>query len=340
MVAASVQFPSFEGKRRGDAPTEHLARLAWMLITLLSDGVLEYARCVDLFGISRRQFQRDARRIRELGHPHGFVVSQFKSGRIFLCAASRRVANLSAKSRGATATLARLAAAFGGPIAQEVRSVIGDAEVSLQPGFLQVREPRPESERITAVFEDLKAAAAGPARVEFAYTSAQGKESSRRVEPYHIVARDGRYYLVAYDLDRRGWRHFALDAIDGRVRRSGTFSARSVPDRFLAERAVGWISGSHDTDVTIRISPPVAAAVCARVWQRGQEVRRLTGGTAEVTLAFEDLAEAVRWSLQFGAEAIILAPSEAVALARETTTRIAEAYAAESRELQSGRRGA
>jgi predicted DNA-binding transcriptional regulator YafY len=312
-----------------------------MLITLLSDGALEYARCVDLFRISRRQFQRDIRRIRELGRPHGFAVSQSKSGRVLLGTTSRRIANLSAKSRDATATLARLAAAFGGPIAQEMRGVIGDAEANTQTGFLQVREPRPAaSDCVTRVFEELKAAAVGPARVEFDYTSARGPRSRRRVEPYHIVARTGRYYLVAYDLGRRDWRHFALDAIDGRLLRSGTFTPRRVPERFLAERAVGWISGSQTTDVTIRIGPLIAAAICARVWQRGQQVRRLSDGGAEMTLAFEDLGEAARWTLQFGTEAVILAPSEAVALARETATRIANAYAAEKRELRAGRRSA
>lgn len=341
MRATRVQFPSLDRRRRTDAPTGHVARLAWMLITLLSDGVLEYARCVDLFGISHRQFQRDIRKIRLLGRPHGFAVSHGKSGRVFLSTTSRRIANLNAKNRDATATLARLAAAFGGPIAREMGSVIGEAEGSEHVGFLQVREPLPAAgERVTGVFDELKGAAAGSARIEFTYTTARGTRTGRRVEPYHIVARSGRYYLVAYDLGRRDWRHFALDAIDGRILRSGSFTPRKVPERFLAERAVGWIAGSRSTDVTIRIGPLVAAAVCARVWQRGQQVRRLSDGGAEITLAFEDLGEAVRWALQFGTEAKILAPPEAAALGRETAARIFDAYVKEAQGRREDRRSA
>lgn len=341
MAAASSQFQKLKPKHRTDAPTEHVARIAWILITLLSDGVLEYARCVDLFGISQRQFQRDVRKIRSLGAPHGFAISHTKSGRVFLSAKNRRISNLSTNGRQAAATLARLAAAFGGPIQKEISFAIGDATADAAAGFLVVREPLPSaSARITQVFEELKAAAAGPARVEFDYTSARGTRTNRRVEPYHIVERAGRYYLVAYDLARRDWRHFALDAITGKITKSGTFSTRTVPERFLADRAVGWLGGIGITDVTFHLAQQVAASVCSRVWQRGQRVWRSDDGSAEITLAFEDLGEAVRWSLQFGRAATIVAPPEAVALAGETARHIAEAYTAQGRKAREGRRTA
>ncbi len=341
MGAASSQFPKLERKRRTDAPTEHVARLAWMLISLLSDGVLDYGRCVDLFGISQRQFQRDIRKIRSLGQPHGFAVSHTKSGRVFLASNNRRISNLSAGARNGALTLARLAAAFGGPIQKEISCAVGDVAVEPQPGFLVVREPLPAANaHVTRVFEELKAAAAGPARVEFAYTSARAARSNRRVEPYHIVERAGRYYLVAYDLERRDWRHFALDSITGKILRTGTFSPRPVPPRFLAERAVGWLSGSGSTEVTFALTAQVAASVCSRVWQRDQRIARSGDGSAEITLAFADLAEAVRWALQFGTAAMIVAPPEAVALAGETARRIAEAYAGFGRSARERRRTA
>jgi predicted DNA-binding transcriptional regulator YafY len=341
MYATGYQLLDGKRKRRADAPSEHVARIGWMLITLLCDGVLEYARCIDLFGISARQFQRDVRKIRDLGRPHGFVVSHSSGGRVFLSAAPRRVATLGPKSRDVTAALARLAAAFGGPIARELQDAIGETAADPRAGFLQVREPLPAaSDRVTRRFEELKAAAAGPARVEFVYTPARGTRARRRVEPYHIVARSGRYYLVAYDLARRDWRLFALDAIGDAVVREGTFAPRAVPERFLSERAVGWIAGSRGGDVTVRLSALVAAAVGARTWQQGQRFTLLPDGGAKITLAFEDLSEAVRWALQFGTEATIVAPPEAVSLARETAAHIAQAYALAGREQVEGRRTA
>lgn len=299
-----------------------------MIITLLCDGVLDYARCIDLFGISPRQFQRDLRHIRELGRAHSFGVSHSKSGRVLLSTTIRRVSKVSSGRRDGAAMLARIAAAFGGPIAAEVREAIGDAPDGGDT-FLQVREPRPSaSERVTKLFEQLKSAAADCARVEFSYTPARGPRSERRVEPYHIVARLGRYYLVAYDLLRRDWRYFALDAIGGALRRAGTFTRRPVPPRYLADRAVGWIGGSGGGDVKIYLSSKVAASVGARTWQLGQRVEALPDGGSEITLEFDDLNEAVRWSLQFGTEARIVSPPEAVALARQTAAAVAAAYAA------------
>lgn len=322
----TVRFRAASRKRRADAPTEHLARIAWLLLTLRSNGVVEYASYIDRFGISRREFQRDLRKLREIGQEHGFTLSRTEGGRVFLYELGQRAPRLAA-NRDLTTTLARIAAALGGPVEHEMREAIGDANADMHSGFLHVREPLPSSsDRITGVFEFLKSAAAGPARVEFIYTSARGIRMTRRVEPYHIVERAGRYYLVAYDLTRRDWRYFALDAIKGPMRKEGTFTPRPVPERFLAERAVGWIRGPKSIDVTIRASPPVAAAIGSRIWQQGQRVTQVAGGETEITLAFDDLGEAVRWALSFGPDAIIVAPPEAVALARGTIERIGRAY--------------
>ncbi|MGB6518520.1 MAG: WYL domain-containing protein [Candidatus Cybelea sp.] len=341
MNATGYQFPDGGRKRRADAPSEHVARIGWMLITLLCDGVLEYARCIDLFGISPRQFQRDLRKIRDLGRPHGFAVSPSKGGRVFLSAAPRRAATLGSRSRDVTSALARLAAAFGGPIAREMQDAIGATVADPRAGFLQVREPLPAtSDHVTRRFEELKAAAAGPARVEFDYTPAKGARARRRVEPYHIVARSGRYYLVAYDLARRDWRLFAVDAIGDAIVREGTFTRRTVPERFLSERAVGWITGPRGGDVTVALSALIAVAVGARTWQQGQRFTFTPDGGAQITLRFEDLSEAVRWALQFGTEATVVGPPEAVLLALETAARIAQAYALAVGERAEGRKTA
>jgi len=314
-------------RRRTDAPSAHVARIGWILLTLMFDGVLEYAACIDRFGISRREFQRDMLKVREIGKGHGFAVSRITGGRVFLHASNTRVERLSAKGSDVLATLRRIAAALGGPIEREMRDAVGDGRVDQRRGFLHVREAVPsDEERISGVFAFLKDAAAGPARVEFSYTPARGARAVRRVEPYHVVARSGRCYLIGYDLTRRDWRYFALDAISGPMRKEGQFNPKPVPERFLADRAVGWIRGSATIDVTIRLSPVVAAAVTARTWQEGQRIVALPDGGAEIIFAVDDLGESVRWALGFGAEALVVAPPEAVAFARQTAERIARAY--------------
>jgi predicted DNA-binding transcriptional regulator YafY len=297
-------------------------------MTLLFDGVLEYATCIDRFGISKREFQRDLLKLREIGKSSGFAISHITSGRVLLEHSNPRIERFSAKSHEMTATLARIAAALGGPIEREMLNAIGSASVDQRRGFLHVREALPRNgQRIADVFSFLKEAAAGPARVEFSYKPARGARAVRLVEPYHAVVRSGRCYLVGYDLGRRDWRYFALDAITGPMRKAGTFSLRAVPERFLAERSVGWIHSSDPIDVTIRLSAVVAAAVTARTWQDGQRTVERADGSVDISLTFGDLGEAVRWALSFGTEAVVIAPIEALTLARRTIEGLARAYA-------------
>jgi DeoR/GlpR family transcriptional regulator of sugar metabolism len=117
-------------RRRTDSPSKHVARITWILLTLLYDGVLEYASCIDRFGISKREFQRDLLKLREIGKSGGFALSHITGGRVFLEHSSPRIERFAVKSTEMTATLARIAAALGGPIEREMLSAIGGASVS------------------------------------------------------------------------------------------------------------------------------------------------------------------------------------------------------------------
>lgn len=315
-------------QKRKDTPSAHVARIGWILVTLLCERVVDYGTCIDRFGISRREFQRDLLKIREMGKERGFSVSRIMGGRVFLHAPEGFVGRLSVKNDDALDTLSRIAAALGGPIERELRKAIGERSVDQRHGFLHVRDVLPnDSEHVGGVFAFLKEAADGPARVEFSYKPARGARAVRRVEPYHVVARSGRYYLVGYDLRRRDWRYFALDAISGPMSKDGTFQRQTVPERFLVERAVGWIHGSAPIEMTVRVTSVVAASIAARTWQHDQRVVSLDDGGAEITLGFDDVGEGVRFALGFGAEALVVAPPEAVAAARQIADSIAARYA-------------
>lgn len=71
-------------------------------------------------------------------------------------------------------------------------------------------------------------------RLAFAYRAADGADSDRYVEPCGVVILGGRYYLVAFDIDRDDWRTFRLDRMrDPRPARS-PFPLRQWPDPDLA----------------------------------------------------------------------------------------------------------
>jgi predicted DNA-binding transcriptional regulator YafY len=68
----------------------------------------------------------------------------------------------------------------------------------------------------------------------------------RRVEPHHLVASAGRWYLVAWDLDRNDWRIFRADRLVPRTPAGARFAPRAVPGgdvrAFVAARFKGSVA--------------------------------------------------------------------------------------------------
>ena len=324
-MAVSVLSPREPGLRKR-ASRDRFSRVLNILLGLLADGTLDCERCRTRFGISLRELQRDLTVLRSLGRDFGFAVSHARGGRVMLERSIGKIAKLGAAQAETAAMLVRIGRALGGPFESEVRSALGDTAGG--PGFLDLREPRPSADaQVSATFAVVKDAGAASARLEFSYTTARGGPALRRVEPYLVIARSGRYYLVAFDLARKDWRNFALDAIAPPIRRDGTFTPRKVPERFRREGAVGWIRTGEPLEVTVLVSATVAGAVTACEWQPEQRVERHADGSASIALRFDDPGEAVRWALRFGADATVLAPPAVAALARETAERIAGNYA-------------
>ena len=69
----------------------------------------------------------------------------------------------------------------------------------------------------------------------------------RRVEPHHVVASSGRWYLLAWDLDREDWRLFSADRITPRTPAGPRFSPREVPGGDVHEFASARFKG-RDVD--------------------------------------------------------------------------------------------
>ncbi|WP_054816770.1 helix-turn-helix transcriptional regulator [Nocardia arizonensis] len=65
----------------------------------------------------------------------------------------------------------------------------------------------------------------------------------RRVEPHHLVTWAGRWYLVAWDLDRADWRTFRADRITPRIPTGPRFVPRELPGgdvaAFIADKFQG-----------------------------------------------------------------------------------------------------
>jgi predicted DNA-binding transcriptional regulator YafY len=75
-------------------------------------------------------------------------------------------------------------------------------------------------------------------RLSFDYRTRQdtedGSTQQRYVEPLRLVTRYGRWYLVAFDIDRNAWRTFRLDRISNPAATRNTFTPRQPPAADIA----------------------------------------------------------------------------------------------------------
>ncbi len=92
-----------------------------------------------------------------------------------------------------------------------------------------------------AVLEAVSAAVRDQLTLRFDYL--ERGDAPRRVEPQAIVARQSRWYLIGWDLDKVDWRFFRLDRITPRTPTGPRFTRRAFPapdaQSFLAARSKG-----------------------------------------------------------------------------------------------------
>lgn len=325
--------------KAADEPSRDGPRLVWMIVSLLRNREFAFDRYAAMFVVGDRTFKRDVKKLRELGAEYGFTLRSPTRGRVVLerFDGERTLRPGDAPEAAVADTLQAVVEALGDVIGRQLAGHVDLAGASIDR-FLRIATPRLRSQSAVAeAYAALREAWAESARVRFKYPERNGAASSERtVEPYLTTYVAGRYYLIGFDVRPRtgGWRQYALDRITGPIRRAGTFARRTVPPAYRGEDAIGLFKTRPAIDVTIALSATIAEAVIGREWQRSQRSVREPDGTATLTLAVYDLAEAVRWTLGFGAEARILAPPEAIVLARNLALDVAHLYAASDERSQ------
>ncbi|MFG6475065.1 helix-turn-helix transcriptional regulator [Microbacterium sp. P06] len=70
----------------------------------------------------------------------------------------------------------------------------------------------------------------------------------RKAEPHHLVTSQGRWYLVAWDLERDDWRIFRADRITVRTPNGPRFAPREIPGGDVARYVSARFRGSDRAD--------------------------------------------------------------------------------------------
>ncbi|WP_413452802.1 WYL domain-containing protein [Georgenia phoenicis] len=203
-------------------------------------------------GVSPRTVRRDVDRLRELGYRVTAVMGPdggyrleagaelppmlFDDDQAVAIAVALRTASASGLSTddAATRALATVRQLMPAALRHRVDAV---AVTAVDP---RAGTPAVAPEVLVAV----SAAAHRREVLRFDYGSEEDGRPPRRAEPHHVVSRSGRWYLVAWDLDREDWRTFRLDRLRPRMRTGVTFTPRPLPGGDVSTFLTGAFRGS------------------------------------------------------------------------------------------------
>jgi predicted DNA-binding transcriptional regulator YafY len=178
-----------------------------------------------------------------------------------------------------------------------------------------VSVPDHRSTRIDpAVLAVLAAAVRDREIVRFAYRRRDGTATQRRVEPHHVVASYGLWYLVAFDTRAEGWRTFRVDRIDRPESVRLPFAPRALPGGDPAEHVRRTITSApyrHELRATV---PAPADVVRARLpMSIPARIQPLDAASCTVRLGADSLDELVRDVVALGPGAVLDADPDVLA---------------------------
>lgn len=154
----------------------------------------------------------------------------------------------------------------------------------------------------------LRDAAARRAPVAFAYHG-----TSRHLDPYGLLLRDGFWYLVGHDHDRAEQRTYRVDRIEGSVvgGAAGTFERPAGFDLRAAFPADPKLLGADGESTVARVRVDRArAAVIERELGPGRVVRRHRGGAIDLAVPCANVVAFRSWVLGLGEHAEVLGPAD------------------------------
>jgi predicted DNA-binding transcriptional regulator YafY len=229
------------------------ARLLALLSLLQARRDWPGALLAERLEISPRTVRRDVDRLRELGYPiratkgpdGGYRLDAgmdlppllFDDDQAVALAVALRIAATS--GAGLEEAAARALTTVRQVMPARLRHRIDALEVTA----VERAGIRPSPRVDPAVLVALGAAVHARELLRFDYAG-PSPGPPRRVEPRHLVTWGGRWYLVAWDLDREDWRTFRADRISPRTPTGPRFTPRPLPGgedvaTFVARRFQG-----------------------------------------------------------------------------------------------------
>ncbi|MBW1603899.1 WYL domain-containing protein [Streptomyces sp. JJ66] len=219
--------------------TDLPARMLRLLSLLQTRREWPGTELAERLGVTTRTVRRDIDRLRDLGYPvegttghaGGYRLASgtamppliLDDGEAIATAVALRTAagHLPAMEETALRALAKLEQVLPARLRSQVTALHQTtATITWSP-----HGPRVDADTLAA----LAAACRDREIITFDYTTRQHTRAPRRVEPHHLVASGGLWYLLAHDTGKTGWRIYRLDRITHPAPTRHLFTPRPIP---------------------------------------------------------------------------------------------------------------
>jgi predicted DNA-binding transcriptional regulator YafY len=273
------------------------SRLLRLLTLLQSRRDWSGAELADRLGISVRTLRRDVDKLRELDYP---VRAGTGPGARYRLGSGVALPPLVLDDDEAIAVAVALRTVAGGGVTD-----IGETALRALMKLEQVLPSRLRHRVGAFQIDTVPVAADGPAvdtdlltlvatacrdrqLLRFDYRSYDDTASVRRTEPYRLVSWGRRWYLVAWDLDREGWRSFRLDRLRPYIPVGPRFAdTRQPPDNGDAASFLSRsVSDVWPIQASVLLRAP-AETIRDRIWPLHGRLEPVDGQTCRLYLGAE-----------------------------------------------------
>ncbi|GAA0960605.1 WYL domain-containing protein [Kribbella koreensis] len=223
--------------------SETSARLLSLLSLLQARRDWPGALLAERLEVSPRTVRRDVDRLRDLGYPvraskgpdGGYRLDAgadlppllFDDDQAIAVAVALQTATTTVTGieEGALRALATVRQVMPARLRQRVDAL----QVTTVDKYADSRRIKVDSDHLIAIGTALRAREV--LRFDYASPGATDEEfvPPRKVEPHHLVTWGGRWYLVAWDLDRNDWRTFRVDRMLPKTPTGPRFTPRELP---------------------------------------------------------------------------------------------------------------
>jgi len=184
------------------------------------------------------------------------------------------------------------------------------------------------------LFENVSRAVLECRELRFDYRKIDGDLwEPRQLRPFHLAEIDGGWYVIGYDIERKGRRTFALQRMKA-IKVLKTSFLR--PADFTPSDHLGGSFGVWHTPgdkgkrhrIRLRFTGWAARMVSERRWHPSQQIKWLgkKESDLEMVLELSSFEEIRRWILSWGAQVEVLGPEELRTSIREESDNVRSVY--------------